>query len=415
MNKYIKYGLILGAIAIIGSAIYFYVIKPEVHDASSHQNVVYTCSMHPQIIRDKPGNCPICGMTLVKKVTDNHSNEDHNIDNVIKPTDNFVVGKFQTTTAVDSTISGEINLPGIIAYDPNSAINIAAKISGRIEKIYVNFKYQRISKGQKLFDLYSPELLTEQENFIYLLSNDSDNRPIIEASKQKLLLYGMTQNQINALANSKKANPKLAIFSPSNGIVMGTETMDASSNSGMQSINSSTEKLDLKEGSYVKKGEVVFKIVNTDKVWGIFNIAQESSSLIKVNQAIKITSELNEENSIEAKINFIEIQFNAADKTNRIRVYLNNNTLKLPIGLRLQGVIKTRSINSVWVQKDALVSTGNKKIAFIKSQNGFKAIPVKTGFEMNGYIQIIDGISVKDTIAKNAQYLIDSESFIKTE
>ncbi|SHF63970.1 membrane fusion protein, Cu(I)/Ag(I) efflux system [Flavobacterium fontis] len=415
MNKYIKYGLILGIIAIIGSAIYFYVIKPEVHDASSHQNVVYTCSMHPQIIRDKPGNCPICGMTLVKKVTDNHSNEDHNIDNVIKPTDNFVVGKFQTTTAVDSTISGEINLPGIIAYDPNSAINIAAKISGRIEKIYVNFKYQRISKGQKLFDLYSPELLTEQENFIYLLSNDSDNRPIIEASKQKLLLYGMTQNQINALANSKKANPKLAIFSPSNGIVMGTETMDASSNSGMQSINSSTEKLDLKEGSYVKKGEVVFKLVNTDKVWGIFNIAQESSSLIKVNQAIKITSELNEENSIEAKINFIETQFNAADKTNRIRVYLNNNTLKLPIGLRLQGVIKTRSINSVWVQKDALVSTGNKKIAFIKSQNGFKAIPVKTGFEMNGYIQIIDGISVKDTIAKNAQYLIDSESFIKTE
>ena len=415
MNKYIKYGLILGAIAIIGSAIYFYVIKPEVHDASSHQNVVYTCSMHPQIIRDKPGNCPICGMTLVKKVTDNHSNEDHNIDNVIKPTDNFVVGKFQTTTAVDSTISGEINLPGIIAYDPNSAINIAAKISGRIEKIYVNFKYQRISKGQKLFDLYSPELLTEQENFIYLLSNDSDNRPIIEASKQKLLLYGMTQNQINALANSKKANPKLAIFSPSNGIVMGTETMDASSNSGMQSINSSTEKLDLKEGSYVKKGEVVFKLVNTDKVWGIFNIAQESSSLIKVNQAIKITSELNEENSIEAKINFIETQFNAADKTNRIRVYLNNNTLKLPIGLRLQGVIKTRSRNSVWVQKDALVSTGNKKIAFIKSQNGFKAIPVKTGFEMNGYIQIIDGISVKDTIAKNAQYLIDSESFIKTE
>lgn len=279
----------------------------------------------------------------------------------------------------------------------------------------MNFKYQRISKGQKLFDLYSPELLTEQENFIYLLSNDSDNRPIIEASKQKLLLYGMTQNQINALANSKKANPKLAIFSPSNGIVMGTETMDASSNSGMQSINSSTEKLDLKEGSYVKKGEVVFKLVNTDKVWGIFNIAQESSSLIKVNQAIKITSELNEENSIEAKINFIETQFNAADKTNRIRVYLNNNTLKLPIGLRLQGVIKTRSINSVWVQKDALVSTGNKKIAFIKSQNGFKAIPVKTGFEMNGYIQIIDGISVKDTIAKNAQYLIDSESFIKTE
>lgn len=415
MNKYIKYGLILGIIAIIGSAIYFYVIKPEVHDASSHQNVVYTCSMHPQIIRDKPGNCPICGMTLVKKVTDNHSNEDHNIENVIKPTDNFVVGKFQTITAIDSTLSGEINLPGTVAYDPNSAVNIAAKISGRIEKIYVNFKYQRINKGQKLFDLYSPELLTEQENFIYLLSNDIDNSSIIEASKQKLLLYGMTQNQISALANSKKANPKIAIYSPSNGIVIGSETMVTPSNSAMQSMNNSTEKLELKEGNYVKKGEVVFKLVNTDKVWGVFNITQESSSFIEVNQAIKITSELNAEESIEAKINFIETQFNATDKTNRIRVYLNNNTLKLPIGLRLQGIIKTRSISGLWIQKNALVSTGNKKIVFVKSHNGFKATPVKTGFELNGYIQIIKGISVSDTIAKNAQYLIDSESFIKTE
>ena len=415
MNKYIKYGLILSAIAIIGSIIYFFIVKPKEHVEGSHQAVVYTCSMHPQIIRDKPGNCPICGMTLVKKVTDNHANEDHNLENVIKPTDNFIVGKFQTTTVVDSILSSEINLPGIIAYDPNSAINIAAKISGRIEKMYVNFKYQRINKGQKLFDLYSPELLTEQENFIYLISNDSENHSIIEASKQKLLLYGMTQNQISTLANSKKANPKIAIYSPSNGIVMGTETMVTPSNSAMQNMNNSTERLELKEGNYVKKGEVVFKLVNTAKVWGIFNITQESSSLIKVNQAIKITSELNGEQSIEAKINFIETQFNAADRTNRIRVYLNNNTLNLPIGLRLQGIIKTTSISGIWVQKNALVSTGNKKIAFIKFHNGFKATPVKTGFEMKEYIQIITGISVKDTIAKNAQYLIDSESFIKTE
>jgi Cu(I)/Ag(I) efflux system membrane fusion protein len=415
MNKYIKYGLILSAIAIIGSIIYFFIIKSENHSAGSHQADVYTCSMHPQIIRDKPGNCPICGMTLVKKSIDSHGDEDHNIENVIKPTDNFIVGKFQTTTAVDSTLSREINLPGIVAYDPNSAVNIAAKVSGRIEKIYVNYKYQRISKGQKLFDLYSPELLTEQQNFIYILSNDSDNHSIIEASKQKLLLYGMTQNQISALVNSKKANPKIAIYSPSNGIVMGTETMVTQSNSAMQSINSSTEKLELKEGNYVKKGEIVFKLVNTDKVWGVFNVTQESSSLININQAIEITSELNGEQSIEAKINFIETQFNSSDKTNRIRVYLNNNTLKLPIGLRLQGSVKTRSISGVWVQKNALVSTGNKKVVFIKFQNGFKATPVKTGFEMKEYIQIITGISVKDTIAKNAQYLIDSESFIKTE
>ncbi|WP_298117447.1 efflux RND transporter periplasmic adaptor subunit [Flavobacterium sp.] len=414
MNKYVKYGLILSVVAVIGAIIYFFIIKPEDHDTSSHEDVVYTCSMHPQIIRDKPGNCPICGMTLVKKATDNHEKEDHNLDNVIKPTDNFIVGKFQTTTAIDSTLYNEINLSGIVAYDPNSAVNIAAKTSGRIEKMYINFKYQRITKGQKLFDLYSPELLTEQENFIYLISNDSENHSIIEASKQKLLLYGMTKNQINALINSKRANPKIAIYSPSNGIVIGTESMVTSTNSGMQSMNSSTEKLELKEGNYIKKGEVIFKLINTDKIWGVLNITQENSSLITVNQPIKITTELNNSESLDAKVNFIETQFNSGDKTNRIRVYLNN-TSKWPIGLRLQGVVKTKAISGVWVQKNAVVSTGNKKIVFIKFQNGFEATPVKTGYEMKEYIQIITGISVKDTIAKNAQYLIDSESFIKTE
>ena len=168
MNKYIKYSLAFIGIFIIGIAIYFFAKKSDNHSEMEHQNEVYTCSMHPEIIRDEPGNCPICGMTLVKKVTDNNSIDDSSIDNLIKPTDNFIVGKYQTTTAIDTTISSEINLPGIVAYDPNSSVNIAARMNGRIERMYVNYKYQKVNKGQKLFDLYSPELLTEQKNFIYI-------------------------------------------------------------------------------------------------------------------------------------------------------------------------------------------------------------------------------------------------------
>ena len=372
--------------------------------------------MHPQIIRDKPGNCPICGMTLIKKITESQAEEDNSIDNLLKPTDNFIVGNYQTTTAKDTTLSSEVDLPGIVSYDPNSSVNIAARISGRIEKMYVNYKYQKVAKGQKLFDLYSPELLTEQQNFIYLVSNDSDNTSIIKASKQKLLLYGMTKNQINSLSSSKKVNPQVSIYSPASGIIQGTEKMDNTSNSTMQSTSNNTEILNIKEGNYIKKGEVVFKLVNTDKVWGIFNVSQGYNSLIKTNQAIKIATELDKNEFMDAKINFIETQFNPADKSNRIRVYLNNNNkLKLPIGLRLQGIVKTNSIQGVWLQKQALVSIGNKKIVFIKKNNGFKATAIKAGIEIDDFIQIISGISVKDTLAKNAQYLIDSESFIKTE
>jgi len=415
MNKYIKYGLAFIVISIIGIAIYLFAIKSDNHSEMEHQNEIYTCSMHPQIIRDKPGNCPICGMTLVKKITENNSVDDNSIDNLIKPTDNFIVGNYQTTTAIDTTLRSEINLPGIVSYDPNSSVNIAARMSGRIERMYVNYKYQKVNKGQKLFDLYSPELLTEQQNFIYMVINDVENPSIIDASRQKLLLYGMTQNQINALSNSKKVNPLITIYSPASGIIDGTATMDNTTIPVMQSANNNTEVLNVKEGSYIKKGEVIFKLLNTDKVWGIFNVIQGYNSLIKANQSIRITSELDKDEFMDAKINFVETQLNAADKTNRIRVYLNNNKLKLPIGLRLQGVVKTNPVKGIWIQKQSMVSIGNKKIVFLKMKNGFKASAIKTGIEMDDFIQIIEGISVKDTIAKNAQYLIDSESFIKTE
>ena len=415
MNKYIKYGLVLIVISIIVIAIYFFANKSDNHSEMEHQNEVYTCSMHPQIIRDKPGNCPICGMTLVKKVTENTSVEDHSIDNLIKPTDNFIVGNYQTTTAIDTTLSSEINLPGIVAYDPNSSVNIAARMSGRIERMYVNYKYQKVNKGQKLFDLYSPELLTEQQNFIYIITNDAENASIINASRQKLMLYGMTQNQISALSNSKKVNPLITIYSPTSGIIDGTGTMENTTNPVMQSASNNTAVLNVKEGNYLKKGEVIFKLLNTDKIWGIFNVIQGYNRVIKTNQSIQITNELDKNEFIDAKINFVETQLNPADKTNRIRVYLNNNKLKLPIGLRLQGVVKTNPVNGIWIQKQSMVSIGNKKIVFLKMENGFKASSIKTGIEMNDFIQIIEGITVKETIAKNAQYLIDSESFIKTE
>jgi membrane fusion protein, copper/silver efflux system len=415
MNKYIKYSLAVIFLSAIGIAIYLFVNKSDSHSKMDHKGEVYTCSMHPQIIRDKPGNCPICGMTLVKKVTEDNNVEDQSIDHLLKPTNSFVVGNYQTTTAKDTTISSLINMPGIIAYDPNSSVNIAAWIGGRIERMYVNFKFQKVSKGQKLFDLYSPELLTEQQNFIYLITNDRENASLINASKQKLLLYGMTQNQINILTSSKKTNPQITIYSPAKGIIDGTEMMAKDANSGMQSANNNTESLNVKEGNYIKKGDVIFKLLNSDKVWAIFNVIQGYNSLIKTNQPIKIITEIDNEETINAQINFVETQLNPTDKSNRVRVYLNNDKLKLPIGLQLRGIVKTSGIKGIWIQKQSMVSIGNKKIVFLKMENGFKVLAIKTGIETNEFIQVVEGISITDTIAENAQYLTDSESFIKTE
>jgi len=381
---------------------------------SGHKKEFYTCSMHPEIIRDKPGNCPVCGMTLVKKVSKNQEYDNNDINTQLKPTDKIIIGNYETTTPKDTSITSEIKLPGVIAYDPNSASNIAARVGGRIEKMYVNYKFQAVNKGQKIFDLYSPELLTEQQNFIYLITNDPSNTAIIKAAKSKLMLYGMTNNQINTIASNKSVNPIISIVSPSSGIISGTENMTSNTANPMQSNITTTELLTVKQGDYIKKNETVFKLFNTSKVWGVFDVLQGYNAHVYINQPIQIFTEASDSNFIEGKVNFIETQLKTSDRTNKIRVYINNNQ-KYPIGLRLQGILQTKPLKGLWISKTAVVSIGDKKIVFIKINNGFKAHEIQTGTEISDRIQVINGMTLKDKIAKNAAYLIDSESFIKTE
>ena len=414
MNNYLKYGLITFVVLSIGFASYYFISKPVEMDHSEHQNELYTCPMHPEIIRDKPGNCPICGMTLVKKPIPSQQTENNDLNNELKPTDEFVIGDFETITAKDTSFSSEIKLPGIITYDQNSASNIAARVGGRIEKMYINFKYQRVTKGQKLFDIYSPELLNEQQNFLYLITNDANNTAIISAAKNKLLLYGMTNNQINAIATTKRVNPVITIFSPTSGIISDRESMNSNTSNSMENNPTTTQNLNVIEGNYIKKNETVFKLLDTNKVWAVFNVLQGYNNLIYVNQPIKIFSEIDENDFINEKVGFIETQLASSERTNRIRVYVNN-TPKYPIGLRLQGLLKSKPISGLWINKTAVVSIGSKSIVFIKSGNGFKTHEIQTGVEINDRVLVIKGLATTDKIAKNAQYLIDSESFIKTD
>ncbi|WPR72757.1 efflux RND transporter periplasmic adaptor subunit [Flavobacterium sp. NG2] len=388
-------------------------VGKEPKEETTASAAIYTCSMHPEIEQHEPGNCPICGMTLVQKITVAKKSENHSIDYLLQNTNEFVVGDYPVIHPKDTAISTQIKLPGIVIYDSNATVSIAARIGGRIEKMYVNYKFQKVVKGQKLFDIYSPELATAQQNFIYVLTNDAQNHSIIKASRQKLALYGMTLSQINALAVAKKVNPVVTIFSPENGLVQAAEEMTENSSAGMNASATTTSPLPIKEGDYIQKNEQVFKLVNTTKVWGVFNVGQGQSSLVKVNQPIRIKTELDDTEMV-AKVNFVETQLNPSERTNRIRVYLKNENGRLPVGLRLEGRIETHSIKGIWLPKQALVSVGTKKVAFVKTTKGFQAHSLYTGVEVGGFIQIIDGISTQDEVIQNAQYLMDSEAFIKT-
>ena len=412
MKTYLRIGLV--AILILASFGLYHFIWNKTETKIHHHTHSYACPMHCEGGKtyEQPGSCPVCKMDLVL-VNYKNNDQEGSLDHLVKPTDRFVAGDFQSTAVRDTVLYSELTLPGIVTFDPDAAVNIAARVSGRIERLYVNYKYQKVSKGQKIFDIYSPELLTEQQNFIYLISNDPENTTMIKAAKQKLMLYGMNAVQIKELTETKKTRPQISIFSPASGIITGAEGMNQDATS-MQNVSQVTEQLTVKQGDYINKGMPVFKLLDNNKVWAVFYVTQENQPFIKGDQPIRISSELDKNSFIDAKINFVETQLDQANKTNRIRVSLNNNKLNYPVGLRLTGKVQSIPLSGLWIPQQSFIDLGQKRVVFLKEETGFKTREISTGAKVNGFVQVIGGITASDRIAENAQYLVDSESFIKT-
>jgi membrane fusion protein, copper/silver efflux system len=415
MKKVLWIIILVFAITGIGLGAFYFVTRKNNSTQNHDIETIYTCPMHPEIIRNKPGKCPICGMNLVQKVTKNVALSKKDLANVLLPTDTYVIGNYNTVHPKDTSLLSELFFPGVTMYDPNSSITISARMDGRLEKMYVKYKFQQINKGQKLFEIYSPELLTEQQNFLYILKNDSENSSLIESGRQKLMLYGMTKNQIETLSETKTTHPNITIYSPVDGIIDETQAVGMKSES-MSQVNLgklSTQALNLKEGSYIKKNTPIFRLISVKNIWGVFNVLQGSNDLISKGSPVKITSELNRKTSFDGKIDFIETQLKSENKTNSFRVYILNTQLKLPIGLRLEASTLSGPIKGLFIQRQAFVTIGSKQVVFIKKDKHFFAKEVELAHEINGYVKVLSGLTTQDEIAENAQYLTDSESFIK--
>jgi len=377
----------------------------------------YTCPMHPEIIRDKPGNCPICGMTLVKKETEGKKSAEIGLEALLKPTNEFVISSIPVTVIQRREEQIEIEALGNIAYDTRQSGSISSRISGRIEKLYVRYRYQKISNGQKIFDIYSPELMTAQQNLLFLLKNDAANTVFIEAAKEKLLLLGMSEQQLEQVIRSGEPLLAISVYSNYNGHIHESangENMNRQPGA-MKDVSLITEELSLKEGMYIQKGQSVFTVYDPSQVWAVLNIFGESQGLVKTGNSVKIIPETAPDKNFSASINFIEPFYRKESKTLTARVYFNNSEMKIPVGSQVKATIFGNTKEAYWLPKDAVVSLGLDKVIFEKVANGFKAHKISTGIIHKDHIQVLSGITGKDSVAANAQYLMDSESFIKVK
>ncbi|MBS1505958.1 MAG: efflux RND transporter periplasmic adaptor subunit [Bacteroidetes bacterium] len=429
-------------VVIILSAVFFSACtsgKKEEH--YTHQEE-YTCSMHPQVIQDKPGTCPICGMELVKK--SNGGNEmvvTEDLKDLIKPTNASVVAKIQTIHPERKTLEVDAVASGIVNYDTRRTYSIPVRFGGRIEKLYLKYNYQPVKKGQVIMEVYSPELLTAQRELLYVFNQQKEDTQLLDATKQKLLLLGLTKEQIEKVIAEGKETFAFPVLSPYTGYIIestaSSEVQPSSlvqptsmggggmgkKTSGMQTSNamgtsSSTsllgQQISIREGMYITTGQSLFKVVDGTRLWAELYFPAGDGKQIRKGNPIELRVN-GLDGVITSSIDFIQPFFSEGKQFLQVRSYVSDKNNVLRVGQLVTARLNQPGSQSLWIPKIAVLDLGVQQIVFIKDKGTFTPFRIKTGSESSGWIEVMEGLSESSEIAANAQYLVDSESFIKVK
>ncbi|MBV8389528.1 MAG: efflux RND transporter periplasmic adaptor subunit [Mucilaginibacter sp.] len=383
---------------------------------AAKSTVKYTCPMHPQIIEDHPGSCPICGMTLVKKSGEASEGAGIDLNTVLQPVNSTAITQVHGIVPQQKTVPVTINAEGYLDFDTRTYNNIAARFSGRIEKLYIKYAFQEIHMGERIMDIYSPQMVTAQRELLFLLKTPSPESSLLNAARQKLLLLGMTGSQLSQIERTGKVFYSLPIYSSYDGHVHDmphSQMGDAVENVSAGYANNRS--LSIKEGMYVEKGQTIFNVVDPHRLWAVLKIDQASVTQLKPGQSVTISLPDAPEISVDGKVGFIEPTLRQGDKTATIRVYLHNMDHSLKVNSIVKATIQTGNINGLWIPRAAVIDLGTRKIVWLKQGKVYQAHQVTAGVSDKDSILIGNGITAADTIASDAQYLSDSESFIKTK
>ncbi len=340
---------------------------------------------------------------------------DVDLHTLLQPANSAVISSVPVTTLQSSRQSLSIEALGRVDYDTRRMQTIAARFSGRIEKLYVKYRYQHVHAGDRIMDIYSPELVTAQQDLLFILFNDAGNTTLLDAARTKLLLLGMDGQQLQQVIQSGKPLYKITVYTHYTGHIHEAGYAAEASGNGSQptDVSKGMGQLPLKEGMYVQKGQTVFQLYNTDQSWIVLNLFPGHSGLVKVGADVIINPETAPDHPFAATISYIEPFYREDSKTLTVRVYFDNSQRQLPIGSQVRAIIHGDTGSGSWLPREAVLSLGLHKVV-LKRENGvFQVSAVQTGIITDSLIQITSGLSAQDNVATNAQFLLDSESFIK--
>lgn len=355
------------------------------------QQETYTCPMHPSVISNKPNACPVCGMELVKKtMKQNQSFADiHKIESITLSPTQRVLANVITHEVTKKELIHKVNAFGVVSFaEPNYYV-ISSRSNGRIEKLYVNSLGYAVKEGEILFEVYSPEIISAQNELIQAIKNSQED--IIKTIRQKLILhYGLTENQIIELETTKKILNKTPIYSPFSGIVI--------------------EK-NIQEGQYVDEGMMLYRINDISKVWINLEVYEKDIHYINIGNKVEIYLDQNPETLLNGVVTFIEPQIDNEARVVRVRSEFQNPNGLLKPNMFVTGNIVIQKKSTIVIPQSAVLYTGKIERVWIETaENVFEPREVVTGIKAENEVEIISGIKVGNKVVVNAGYLIDAES-----
>lgn len=420
LNKKIVIPIIVFIVAtatIIGGLYYkgWFKDDGDGHSKLEHKVQLWTCSMHPFIIKDKPGLCPICGMELIKKIdsppipgveqTPEQKQQAEMLGHVSMSANQQIMANVATVAAVQSVINKEINAVGIVQYDQSRQSKVTAWIAGRIDKLHVSTVGTYVTKNKPVAEIYSPDLLATQQEYLLAVKSreqlkkspipsiSENGEGLVSSAKQRLMLFGVKESQISDLEKAGKPNIRLPIFTPLSGIVI--------------------EKL-VQEGQYVNVGDLLFNIADLSYVWVEIELYENEFTNIRLGQRVDIASQSYPGKTFSGNISFIYPFLDPKSRTVKARVEMANKGMELKPDMFVKAIIKLPLGSAIIVPVTAVLDSGKRQTVWVESQPGmFEPREVQVGERTDDKIQILSGLKAGDMVAVSGAYLIDSESQLK--
>ena len=441
MNKVILTGLVIVVVAIGGWFVAEQIPMddaPEVQEtalehAEKHLDPNYVCPMHPQIVRNEPGSCPICGMDLVEVEQDEpdepaekkilywvapmdpnyrrdapgkspmgmdlipvYDEGDSGMADegpVVKVSPAVVNNLGVRTAAVDrGRLWRRIDTVGYVDFDESRVSHIHLRTDGWIERLAVKSEGDRIKKGQRLFDVYSPTLVNAMEE--YLQSVSSGSQRLIRASRDRLVSLGISKKQIDDIVRTRKVKQTVSIYAPQDGIVAT---------------------LKVREGMYVMPAMEVLSLADLSTVWVLAEVFESQANWVKVGQPADVKMSFVPGREWEGEVQYVYPQLDPKTRALKVRLQFDNpdETLKpnMFASINIYGGPKENVLN---IPREALIRTGQQERVIIdKGRGRYTQRTVVAGMETGDWVEIIEGLDEGEQVVTSGQFLIDSEASLK--